>query len=67
MNTRDGISLDAIVDWPFDGGASIARIDDHTKWISPFEAGCGHFPNRNASARPWAFSTPIASRSRCAA
>lgn len=39
MNPHDdGVSLDVIVDWLIDEGASITRIDDHAEWLTRFEA-----------------------------
>jgi len=45
MNPHDdGISLDVIVDWLIDEGASITRIDDHAEWIARFEASLRSLP-----------------------
>ncbi len=45
MNPHDdGISLDVIVDWLIDEGASITRIDDHAEWIARFEAALRSLP-----------------------
>ena len=45
MNPHDdGISLDVIVDWLIDEGASIIRIDDHAEWIARFEAALRSLP-----------------------
>jgi fatty acid CoA ligase FadD9 len=40
----DGISLDVIVDWLIEEGASITRIDDHAEWIIRFEAALRSLP-----------------------
>ncbi len=45
MNPHDdGISLDVIVDWLNEEGASIVRIDDHAEWIARFEAALRALP-----------------------
>ena len=47
MNPHDdGISLDVIVDWLIEEGASITRIDDHSEWISRFERALRSLPEQ---------------------
>jgi fatty acid CoA ligase FadD9 len=42
----DGISLDVIVDWLIDEGASITRVHDHTEWISRFAGALRSLPEQ---------------------
>jgi fatty acid CoA ligase FadD9 len=47
MNPHDdGVSLDVIVDWLVEEGASITRIDDHAEWISRFERALRGLPDQ---------------------
>nr|WP_029112059.1 carboxylic acid reductase [Mycobacterium sp. URHB0044] len=47
MNPHDdGVSLDVIVDWLIEEGASITRIDDHSEWISRFERALRSLPEQ---------------------
>jgi fatty acid CoA ligase FadD9 len=63
MNPHDdGISLDVIVDWLIDEGASITRIDDHTEWLARFEHALRDLPEphrqRSALALLGAYRDP---------
>jgi fatty acid CoA ligase FadD9 len=45
MNPHDdGVSLDVIVDWLIEHGASITRIDDHAEWVTRFESALRGLP-----------------------
>ena len=47
MNPHDdGISLDVIVDWLIDDGATITRVDDHAQWVTRFEGALRGLPEQ---------------------